>query len=186
MSGNTISVHRCGDCGFDGTTVAATDAAVAVRSYGRRWRELFDRVIDEQPLGDEMLHWQLASGWRPIDRVRRLVHAYDRLATQLELIWARDDPYLDAIGDAPAAVPTTTSDALDELDRACQRLATVIDQFDGAQWTRVGHRTADVVTALDLAREAVHEGSHDLRACQRDLEEASGHRLDDDGEADAA
>lgn len=177
---------HCRDCGFDSANVNPADAAVAVRSYARRWRELFRRVADDEAAGEVMLHWQLASGWRPVDRVRRLVHVFDRLATQLELVWAKDDPYLDALGDVPAAVPSGSEDALCELDRATERLAEVIDRYEGDQWCRVGDRIGGPVTALQIAREAVHEGSHQLRACRRDLEKACERMLDDEPEIDAA
>lgn len=129
--------------------------------------------------GEAMLHWQPASGWRPVDRVRRLVHVFDRLAAQLELVWAKDEPYLDALGDEQVAVPSTTGDALDELDRAASRLAEVVDRFDGEQWERAGTRIGGPITALEIVREAVHEGSHQLRACRRDLERACDRPLDE-------
>lgn len=167
----------CRDCGFDGSTVSPGDAAVAARSFARRWRELFHEVAEHDPRGDAILHLQLASGWRPVDRVRRLVHVFDRLATQLEHVWAKDDPYLDGIADEPAAVSSSTDDALRELDRAAGRLAEVIDRYDAEQWSRTGRRIGGSVTALEVALEAIHEGSHQLRVCQRELERQLGRRL---------
>lgn len=170
---------HCRECGFDSATVSPHDAAVAVRSYPRRWRELFDRVTTAEALGEEMLHWQLASGWRSVDRVRRLVHVFDRLATQLELVWAKDEPYLDALGDTPTSVSSASDDALEELARASEQLAEVIDRYEGDQWRRTGDRIGGPVTALQIVREAVHEGSHQLRACRRDLEKVCDRALDE-------
>lgn len=180
------SRSKCRECGFDSVSVSPADLAVAVRSYPRRWRELFRRVADDEAVGEAMLHWQLGSGWRPVDRVRRLVHVFDRLGTQLELVWAKEDPYLDALGDVPEATSSVTDDALGELDRAAERLSEIIGRFDADQWTRTGDRIGGPVTALQIAVEAVHEGSHELKACARDLDEVCGHALDDDGEVHAS
>jgi hypothetical protein len=39
----------CSECGFDPSTVSVTDAVVTLRTLPRRWRELADRVADDDP-----------------------------------------------------------------------------------------------------------------------------------------
>jgi hypothetical protein len=73
---------------------------------------------------------------------------------------------------------------LDRLGGGADRLARAVDRYDGDQWGRAGRRDGHTVTALYLAREAVHDASHHLRACRDDLSERCGRPLDEE-EGDA-
>src|SRR5919108_5715243 len=40
--------EHCSECGFDGSRLTVTDCVAALRSMGRRWRELFENVEDDR------------------------------------------------------------------------------------------------------------------------------------------
>ena len=65
------------------------------------------------------------------------------------------------------------------LARLTAATATIADEIDGAkgeQWTRAGTTPGgERMTAVDVARHAVHEGIHHLRAADKVLREVVGH-----------
>ncbi len=83
-------------------------------------------------------------------------------ATAVALLRAADDLYRVLVEDQPI-LRTRPSDVPAALDTAAERLALVIDRATGDDWKRTGSRAGTPVTALDIAREAVHEGAHQLR-----------------------
>jgi hypothetical protein len=46
---------RCAECGFDASSVTVQDAVTTLRSLPRRWRELADRVEDDDAERDRLL-----------------------------------------------------------------------------------------------------------------------------------
>lgn len=167
---------RCDDCGFLPSDVAPSDAAVAARSFARRWRELFAAVTEHEERGSALLVEPFAGGVSPVDRAARVVGAFGQAADDLERIWAHDSPALAGTERNLAGGPSAI---LAELGRASERLARAIERFESDQWGRTGLRDDQPITALEVARDAIHVGSHELRACRRGLQEACERPLDE-------
>ena len=159
---------RCDECGFLPNDLAPADAAVAARSFARRWRELFTAVTEHEERGSALLVEPLAGGVSAVDRAARVVGAFGQAADDLERIWAHDSPPLASTDRNLAGGPSAI---VAELGRASERLARAIERFESDQWERSGLRDEEPVTALDVARGAIHVGSHELRACRRALAE---------------
>jgi len=87
---------------------------------------------------------------------RRAAAALARAARDLRRVLVEERPNLDFGREAEPA----------DLETAAQRLASEIDRANPTDWNRTGTRGGEEVRALDLAREAVHAGAHELRAAQ--------------------
>jgi len=167
---------RCDDCGFRPGDVAPADAAVAARSFARRWRELFAAVTEHEERGSALLVESAVGDVSPVDRAARVVGAFGQAADDLERIWGQMSPALASTERNLAGGPSAI---VAELGRASERLARAVERFESDQWGRTGLRDGQPVTALDVLRDAVHVGSHELRACRRALAEACEQPLDE-------
>lgn len=69
MASALVGTHgQSAECGFDPDQLAPTDAAVAVRSLARRWRELVEGSPSARTTG-RLLRHRFAGGWSPMERV---------------------------------------------------------------------------------------------------------------------
>lgn len=165
-----LPLGRCPECGFDAATVSPSDAAVAARSYPRRYRAVLVRPDEEDA---EIVRRRPGPG-EP-SAVEHAFSAASRLraaADALSRVRAHDDAEVDLDGPRPGgAAPAPTSEAvLGLVTSAAEALAAAIDAARGDEWRRSG-RLVDgdgrEVSALDVARQGVHAGVHHLRAAER-------------------
>ena len=163
----------CPVCGFRSSTVAPMDAAVALRSFPRRYRE---RVVAIERLMDD--------GGELVDRgVRHVTDAADALRgyeEYLRKILQTDRPLLDRTSRSPMArreEGVDASAALRRLEAVTDHFADVVDEVPPGDWAREGVLHGEPMTALDVVRAAVHEGVHHLHAID-DLLEGAGARVD--------
>lgn len=179
MSTNTLhdgtmeemTTGPCPDCGFQPDRVPPSDIAVALRSFPRRFRGVLIAVDDTDA---ERLTAAPAPGeWSALQHaghVRDVLHAIDM---RLQRVLREDGP---RIGDTPATPPAAVAgDNIDTtlatLQANAEQLARTVESVAGREWTRAGQRDGAEITALDLAREAVHEGAHHLREAQEVITE---------------
>ena len=147
----------CPVCGFTPASVSPTDATVALRSYGRRFR----RLLEESESPSAVL---AAAG--------AAATAVEAAGRELERVLRTDDPTV--------AVPEPTgsgggSGAAERLERAAAEVAEATERVSPDDWRRTGH-TADgrPVDVLALVGAAVHAGAHQLRLAQRAAGPAPG------------
>lgn len=182
MSGGLASDHwtidaggSCPTCGFRPDTVSAGDSVVAVRSFPRRFRAAMASVDGEDP-GDILRRRVAPGGWSALEHaghVRDILHAVD---LRLRRVMTEDGVPVPALHQTPPAdVHDQPLEAvLSTLATNAGDLAHTMSRIAGEDWLRCGVRNGHAVTALDLAREAVHEGAHHLRALERVVREARG------------
>lgn len=179
-------VGVCGECGFDAEGLGPGDAAVAARSLARRWRELLDGVAAREDDGELLLRRRLDRGWSPLERAGHVTGVFEHTAEELLRVWEHEQPLLGEPGGDDAgrglAVKRERGDLLAQLGAAAERLARVIERYEGPDWDRAGVRGDEPVSAWQLATDAIHEGSHHLRACRDELAAACAHPVD--GEED--
>jgi len=136
----------CPQCGFDPPTVSPSDAAVALRSLPRRYRELVDPDDPDPNIDVE---------------ARAATSAIAALGHDLEQVLVLDRPTLG---------PPSPLGPDDDLASVTTRVADLVGRQPADAWSRVGVRDGEPVTALDLLREAVHAGVHHLRIARRDFD----------------
>ena len=112
--------------------------------------------------------------WSALQHVVHLADALHVAAGRLAKVRTLDRPPL---AHMPAVPPGGVQDdqnvqiALALVTDSCSRFAGEIDQTRAEEWSRVGVRSGKEVSALEVAREAVHEGAHHLRDIERVLSE---------------
>ena len=120
-------------------------------------------LLSARPLG----------GWSALEHaghVRDVLHA---LCIRLQRVLREDDPIL------PQTHVTPPSGANEQgpgvimaaLAHTAEQLAQTIEMSQPSSWSRTGIRGTDRVSALDLVREAVHEGVHHLQEASNQIEE---------------
>lgn len=169
-----LSSGRCPECGFDPPTVSPSDAAVAARSFPRRYRALLVRPDDDDP---EIVHRRPGGEPSAAEHAAAGASGMAAAAEALRSIRTSDDAVVDL--DEPSATPAASGGStpldtiLDRLAAAAGALADSIEPLRGDEWKRTGvERGGGEVTALDVARHGVHAGVHCLRAAERAIARA--------------
>jgi hypothetical protein len=157
-----------------------SDAVVALRSLGRRWRGLFAGLgDDERP--DDLAHRVGADGRSALDHALRATRTLSLLGRAVEQALVDDDAVLHPAVGAPAPreweqSAGTVDDAIAELAHEAERLADRVEHVSAHEWqrrARVAGQDADVGT-LDVVWDAVDSALAELAAAERTLREVRG------------
>lgn len=149
--------------GLDLSRLGPGDAAAALRSYPRRFREALTSVDPEDLPHEASEH---------ADHVAR---AMALLGEALRQVLVQDHPtLLPAVADDSARHwafdgSSSVDDVLAFLAMECDALAEVIADVASDAWTRTGIVAASgqEMSALDIVREAVRTGAEHLQAAER-------------------
>jgi hypothetical protein len=123
-------------------TIAPSDAAVAARSFPRRWRALFARAVGDPegytPSDEDALHRSGA-----IQICHRAARLLEHTAVQLP-------------GTIPDHVSKGAHGVLELVDVTAEHLASVIDSVPATAWK--GEPIELLTTAIDEAASLLREG----------------------------
>ena len=164
----------CATCGFRGPTLGPRDAIVAIRSLPRRYRTALAVLADDDPAADLFAQRPRTGWWSALElagHVRDVLHAKEKRLRRVNL---EQEP---AVGEEPEIPPTGVEEQgpeaiLSALEYNAEQLARTAESIVAHDWVRTGRRADGPVSALDLLREAVHEGTHHLRDLDRAIREA--------------
>jgi hypothetical protein len=169
----------CPECGLDYDTVSPQDAAVAVRSFPRRYRALMVTPGSED--GPDAVFRRRAhpSTWSALEYTAHVADRLDHLGPAILRITRENSPVIaffdnDERAIAQAYNSIERTEVLGWLDLACAELASVLGDVVPDDWTRTGVVAGVEKDALTLARDGVHEGAHHLRDVQRVLAKVRG------------
>jgi hypothetical protein len=164
---------------MDLSTLAPSDAVVALRGLERRYRGLFAGLgEDESP--DDIARRPAANGWSPLEHVVAAARAIDAARRALDAVLTRDNPLLDVTDVDPGARPKpgtpsgTLHERIAELGLEANQLADRAEGVPAKEWDRLGSiddGSARRVSALDILRAAVDAGVTHLRAAEYTLDE---------------
>jgi hypothetical protein len=155
--------------GLDLSHLSGPDAAVAMRSYGRRFRQAI-LPLDDDPDAEELAQRIGPDGHSALELVVDTTHTWVLLAQALHQVVVQDGPVLhpgvldahERVWDGPPAV--SLHDALTRLEDEAGALAEAIEHIHSPDWSRTATVAGGAaVTALDLAKEAVRTGADNLR-----------------------
>jgi hypothetical protein len=148
--------------GLDVSALSPSDAAVALRSYPRRFRAALTRADPDEEVPAEAVE-HAADAARVLGLVRNA----------LVKVTASEGAVIPAgVLDETQREFTMPADwglerALDVLDEEATALAAQIDRVAAGDWHRTGSVTGGgTASALDLVREAVRAGHGHLRAAE--------------------
>ncbi len=157
-----------------------SDAIVALRGMGRRWRGLFAGLAeDESP--DALADRPGTDGRSALDHATAATRAISLLDRALEQIVVDDHVILEAAVLDPSQREWPTVDrevdaAIDELAGAAERLADRADRVSAGDWDRrapVAGSTTEV-DALSVLWDAVDTAVSELRAAEATVREVRG------------
>jgi hypothetical protein len=157
-----------------------SDAAVALRSLGRRWRGLF-AGLDEDESPDALARRAGSGGHSALDFAAHATRSLELLDRALEQVLVSDAPALpSAVGDADQrgwpAIDGPVDEAIDRLVAVAERLADRADHAPAADWRRPATvEGSDVATdALAILWDAVDTSISDLRGAEMTIREVRG------------
>jgi len=172
-------VVRCEECGFNPESVAPATAAGAVRELGRRYRAPLTRFLPGEDGPTVLAQRPDPLVWSAVEyaaHVRDVLALFDRRVAH---VLSEHEPELEVV-DHEAAVEEGRYRELDavtvadELAAAAGRLARSLESLAPEDWERSGLRAGEPRSVLDIARRAVHEGSHHLLDVGRVLRTVRG------------
>lgn len=165
----------CPECGFDPPTVSPSDAALAPRSFPRRWRALLVRPDEDDP---RIVHRTAGDGEpSAVDHAAAAAAGMAASAGALDRVRVHDEPGVD-LGPLPgrgqpvagAGAGLTMEDVLERVADSAGALVASVESVHGDGWARTGVLPGGgTVHGLDIARAGVHAGAHHLRAAERVL-----------------
>lgn len=174
MSGPELFLDpdRCPVCGFRPRKLLPNDGVRTVRALPRHWHDVLTQVASEDA-GERLIRQPLGAGPSAAGHAALVAEALRQAAHQLRVLRTDDRPTLDGPcppDTAPPADDTTPTESLigvlaDEADR----LVAQAEGIRGHDWLRTGTRADREVTALEVLRRAVHEGTHRLEETTRGL-----------------
>lgn len=157
-----------------------SDAVVALRSLGRRYRGLFaDLGEDEAP--DDLAHRNGSEGRSALDHVVAATRTITFLGRTLEQVLVEEDPVLHPAvldssqrewPDASGSVEERVSELAWEADQLADRVGKV----HAHEWSRPGRVAAHdaTVDAAAILWDAVDTAVEHLKAAERTLREVRG------------
>jgi hypothetical protein len=148
--------------GLDVSRLSPDDAVAALRSYPRRFGELFESVEDQDLPADA------------VDHADHVARSLALLGEALRQVLVQDHPTLlpavtdDAAREWAHAGASSPDDVLAFLSMEANALAEAIVQVPSDAWTRTGviAGSGQGISALDIVREAVRTGAEHLRAAE--------------------
>ncbi|HUP86015.1 MAG TPA: DinB family protein [Acidimicrobiales bacterium] len=155
----------CMTCGFVPDKVDATDIVVGLRSFPARWRSALALHLDDDDPETVLTGRPTPADWSALEHaghVRDVLHALD---IRVQRVLREDEPVLPETHVTPPSGANEQGIAvvLAALTLSADQFAETVARIAPHEWVRTGFRASRSVNALDLAREAVHEGSHHLR-----------------------
>ena len=154
----------CSTCGFVPDKVDPTDAVVALRSFPSRWRSALAIHLDDRDPESILTRRPTPLGWSALEHaghVRDVLHALD---IRVQRVLREDEPVLPETHVTPPSGANEQGMAvvLAALTLSSDQFAETVMGIPELAWYRRGRRAGKLVSAIDLVREAVHEGSHHL------------------------
>jgi hypothetical protein len=142
--------------------LSGADAAVALRSLARRFREQFrPGELAGDPVAADVSRAAAAGGPSPLQLVISARQALSALGRATELVLTHDRPQLDpalgdrAVRDRVGADDESIVEALDGLGRAADALADRAEHVSLKDWGRTGLVGGTEESAIGLVQEAI-------------------------------
>lgn len=172
-------MERCAECGFDPADLRRADMAVAIRSFGKRYRAPFTRSLPGEDLDGIVRRSPREGVWSALEYGGHVVEVFrvfdDRVRCALD---GRepDEPVVDwEARVAAASAALQREQVADDIADTADSLAVTLEELNTDEWrlpTLTGKGRE--VTVAELATIAVHEGSHHLLDVGRVLRAARG------------
>ena len=163
----------CATCGFVPDKVDPTDAMVGLQSFPSRWRSALALHLDDADPQSILTGRMTPLDWSALEHaghVRDVLHALD---IRVQRVLREDEPVLPETHVTPPSGANEQGMAviLAALTLSSDQFAETVLGISELDWYRRGRRSGKLVSALDLVREAVHEGSHHLHLATQTIDD---------------
>ncbi len=163
----------CATCGFEPDDLSPQDAVDYLQKLPTNWRSALAVHLDDADPGRALSGRSTATAWSALEHaghVRDVVHALD---IRLQRVLREDGPTIPETHVTPPAGANEQGLAviLAALTMTADQMSGTVDRTPASAWARTAQRRQRPVTALDLVREAVHEGRHHLHLATQSLAE---------------
>lgn len=164
------ATDTCSTCAYVPEEVDASNAVTSLQSFPDRWRAALAVHLDD-PDPEAVLTLRPASGWSALEHaghVRDVLHALD---IRLQRVLREDEPVLPETHVTPPSGANEQGMAvvLAALTVSSDQFSQTVALTPASAWSRSARRAGAAITALDLVREAVHEGTHHLQLATETL-----------------
>lgn len=176
LKSQDVEPERCAECGFDGTRLTVADAVTALRSFGQRWRRVFEGVPE-----DVLRRRPNPGVWSSLEYAAHARDSFAMLGWGMNEILKGEEPELPVIepdglsSDGAAADhgynALEPAQVMDELEANSTRVAARAERELPEHWSRAARMGSEAMDAGWVLRHAVHEGSHHLRDVEKVLDE---------------
>ncbi|HVF32355.1 MAG TPA: DinB family protein [Acidimicrobiales bacterium] len=165
------TTDACDTCRFSASRVTPEEAVLALRSFPSRWRQALAVHLDDTDPEAVIAARPTALDWSALEHaghVRDVLHALD---IRLQRVLREDEPVLPETHVTPPSGANEQGFAvvMAALTVSTDQFSQTIELTPSAAWGRRARRSGRPVTALDLIREAVHEGTHHLKLASQTL-----------------
>lgn len=165
-----VVTRRCPECGFDSSSLPASDIVTLIRANARSWSTVLGHVPARlrRRVRDDR--------WSPLEyacHVRDVFRLYDE---RLQLMLSEDNPTYPNWDQDETAVEDRYNDqdpgvVAVALMAAADGLAATFDTVDGPRWERSGTRSDGATfTVVTFGRYMIHDPVHHLHDVTVDLE----------------
>lgn len=163
----------CATCGFEPDDLSPEGAVDFLQELPTQWRSALAVQLDDADPGRALSDGSTATAWSALEHaghVRDVVHALD---IRLQRVLREDEPTIPETHVTPPAGANEQGLAviLAALTMTADQMSGTVDRTPATAWARTAQRRQQSVTALDLVREAVHEGRHHLHLAAEGLAE---------------
>ena len=160
--------ERCEECGFEYGSVSPADAAVALRSFGKRYRAPLSRFLPGED-GDALVRERPSPDvWSALEYAAHVRDAIRFNSYMARRALTEDSPELPSPNPDRTAADERYNEqepsvVADELVERAEKAAAMVESTDAAAWDRTARwGSRGDFTALYFVRNAVHEGHHHL------------------------
>ncbi|MCU1451520.1 MAG: methyltransferase type 12 [Acidimicrobiales bacterium] len=174
---------KCPECGVEYKSVSPQDAAQALRSFPRRYREVIGPFIDDE---DVLRRRPDPKTWSALEYTAHVADVLESMTPMLVEMAQRDDPRIPDPWDPDERArerrynDMEPREVLDWLERAATKAADTVAGLNPEDWARTGEFDYGQREIIDQARNMVHEGVHHLRDVERVLRAVVGNPLPTD------
>jgi hypothetical protein len=175
----------CPECGLDYDTISPHDASGAMRMLPRRYRSVLTTHFLPGEDIEALIRQRPAEGvWSALEYTAHAAQVIDMAAPAIRQIALEDNPLLFSFDAEVQAEEQdynswTLLQAVGEMESACADLSMAIEYCDSTGWNRIGTFSYGEREAIDVARNAVHEGAHHLRDVKLGLSKLLGREVDE-------
>jgi hypothetical protein len=165
---------KCPECGLDYDEITDRDAVLQVRTFPYRYKKLLTAIEPGEDMEVILRERPAPDVWSAIEYAAHVAQTLDLMAPTIRQIVNEDKPHLyefdpDKQAEEQSYNDWAFTDVLGELESACADLSSAIEYVDPVDWSRTGTFSYGEREAIDVARNAVHEGNHPLLDVARRL-----------------